>query len=98
MTNSGVPSGDAVIATTRWVATSGRPETSWKVITSPTETSSGGTGWTTTSVPGGKSGSIEEVSTVYGVPPPARGTSTQIASTPSTTTMTSQARTWLHHG
>ena len=57
-------------------------------MTSPTPIFSIGTGLTTTSVPGGNSGRIEPVSTVYGVAPPRRGTRTVIVISPTLITIT----------
>ena len=80
------------IATTRWVATVGWPETSWKVITVPSAIRRPRPAEPRSSCPAGRLGCIDPVSTVYGVAPPSRGTSTATASTPTASSNASGRR------
>src|SRR5690606_18267608 len=72
----------------------GSPERSWYVMTSPVRIVAGSTGRTTASAPSGSVGSMEPLSTAYGVAPARRGTSTpaRSAAPPRTTTATATAR------
>ena len=63
------------------------------MITSPIANRSDGTGCTISSVPGGRRGSIELLSTAYGVAPAARGTAMVASTTAARTSSTSQPTT-----